>query len=58
MQLHFLSLCLMLQVAVGAVRTFEEARRLRENLIKSMLKPLPKDGKIRLIGGENESEGI
>lgn len=57
MQLHFLLSFLILQEAVDAVRTFEEAKRLRESLVKSMLSPLPKDGKIRLIGGENEYEG-
>lgn len=57
MQLHFLLLFLILQVAVDAVTTYEEAKRLRENLVNSMLKPLPTDGKIRLIGGENEYEG-
>lgn len=57
MQLHFLLSFLILQEAVDAVRTFEEAKRLRESLVKSMLNPLPKDGKIRLIGGENEYEG-
>lgn len=57
MQLHFLLSLSIVQVAVDAVRTFEEAQRLRENLVKSMLSPLPKDGKIRLTGGENEYEG-
>lgn len=57
MQLHILLSFLILQVAVDAVRTFEEAKRLRESLVKSMLNPLPKDGKIRLIGGDNEYEG-
>lgn len=56
-QLHLLLLLLTVQAVVGAVRTYEDAKRLRENLINSMLKPLPKDGKIRLVGGENEYEG-
>ncbi len=56
MQLHLLSF-LILQVAVDAFRTYEEAKQIRENLINLMLKPLPKDGKIRLVGGENEYEG-
>lgn len=57
MQLQFLLLLLILQVAVDAVRTYEEAKRLRESLVNSMLKPLTADGNIRLIGGENEYEG-
>lgn len=57
MQLHLLFLFVILQVAVDAVRTYEEAKRLRESLVNTLLQPLPKDGKIRLIGGENEYEG-
>lgn len=60
MQLHFMSLLLLLlfvQVVVEAVRTYEEAKRLRESLVNSMLKPLPTDGNVRLIGGANEYEG-
>lgn len=50
-------LFLIIQVVVDALTTHEEAKRLRENLVNTMLKPLTKDGKIRLIGGENEYEG-
>lgn len=57
LKMHFLFLFVILQVAVDAVRTYEEAKRLRESLVNSMLQPLPKDGKIRLTGGENEYEG-
>ncbi|KAG4067788.1 hypothetical protein HA402_010474 [Bradysia odoriphaga] len=57
MQLHLVLWFLITLVVVDALTTYEEAKRLRENLVNAMLKPLPKDGKIRLIGGENEYEG-
>lgn len=57
MQLHLLFVFLTLRVTVDAHITYEEAKRLRESLVNSILKPLPKDGKIRLVGGENEYEG-